>query len=131
MTEKIDWYDEFVDLNYNPARDDLICLYYFEPAKGISTREAMGRIASESSAGTWTTLHELPARVAKIKARAFELNGKYVKVAYPLDLWEPANAPQLLSGIAGNRSCNGRTGFRRALKKAQGIAAGAGKMGIF
>jgi ribulose-bisphosphate carboxylase large chain len=102
MTEKIDWYDEFVDLNYNPPKDDLICLYYFEPAKGITAKEAIGRIASESSAGTWTTLHELPARVEKIKARAFELNGKYVKVAYPIDLWEPGNAPQLLSGIAGN-----------------------------
>lgn len=102
MTEKIDWYDEFVDMNYNPSKDDLICLYYFEPAKGISAKEAIGRIASESSAGTWTTLHELPARVAYISAHAFELNGRYVKVAYPLDLWEPANAPQLLSGIAGN-----------------------------
>lgn len=102
MTEKIDWYDEFVDLNYNPAKNDLICLYYFEPAKGISAKEAIGRIASESSAGTWTTLHELPVRVAYISARAFELNGRYVKVAYPLDLWEPGNAPQLLSGIAGN-----------------------------
>lgn len=102
MTGKIDWYDEFVDFGYKPAKDDLVCLYYFEPAKGISDREAIGRIASESSAGTWTTLHELPARVEKIKARAFELNGKYVKVAYPIELWEPGNAPQLLSGIAGN-----------------------------
>ncbi len=102
MTEKIDWYDKFVDLNYTTANDDLVCLYYFEPAKGISAKEAIGRIASESSAGTWTTLHELPARVEKIKARAFELDGKYVKVAYPIDLWEPGNAPQLLSGIAGN-----------------------------
>ena len=102
MTSKIDWYNEFVDLNYTPAKDDLICLYYFEPAKGISAEEAIGRIASESSAGTWTTLHELPARVEKIKARAFLLDGKYVKIAYPIDLWEPGNAPQLLSGIAGN-----------------------------
>lgn len=102
MTEKIDWYDEFVDLNYTPAKNDLVCLYYFEPAKGITAKEAMGRIASESSAGTWTTLHDLPARVEKIKARAFELDGRYVKIAYPIDLWEPGNAPQLLSGIAGN-----------------------------
>jgi len=99
---KIDWYDEFVELNYAPAKDDVICLYYFEPAKGISQNEAAGRIASESSAGTWTTLHKLPERVARIKARAFEIKGKYVKVAYPIDLWEPGNAPQLLSGIAGN-----------------------------
>src|SRR3989337_2062295 len=102
MTGKIDWYDEFVDFDYTPAKDDLISLYYFEPAKGISAREAAGRIASESSAGTWTTLHELPERVSKIKARAFELDGSYVKVAYPIDLWEPGNMPQLLSGIAGN-----------------------------
>jgi ribulose-bisphosphate carboxylase large chain len=102
MTEKIDWYDTFVDFKYKPSKNDLVCLYYFEPAKGISAKEAIGRIASESSAGTWTTLYELPARVEKIKARAFELDGKYVKVAYPLDLWEPGNAPQLLSGIAGN-----------------------------
>ncbi|CAG0973120.1 MAG: type III ribulose-bisphosphate carboxylase [Candidatus Methanoperedens sp.] len=102
MTGKIDWYNEFVDLNYIPSKDDLICLYYFEPAKGITQEEAIGRIASESSAGTWTTLHDLPARVEKIKARAFEFNGKYVKIAYPIDLWEPGNAPQLLSGIAGN-----------------------------
>lgn len=102
MTGKIDWYDEFVDLNYTPGKDDMVCLYYFEPAKGINNKEAIGRIASESSAGTWTTLHEMPARVEEIKAHAFELNGKYVKVAYPIGLWEPGNAPQLLSGIAGN-----------------------------
>jgi ribulose-bisphosphate carboxylase large chain len=102
MTQKIDWYDEFVNFKYTPAKDDLVCLYYFEPAKGINAVEAIGRIASESSAGTWTTLHDLPRRVEKIKAQAFELNGNYVKVAYPIDLWEPGNAPQLLSGIAGN-----------------------------
>jgi ribulose-bisphosphate carboxylase large chain len=102
MAGKIDWYDEFVELGREPSNDELVCLFYFEPAKGISAKEAVGRIASESSAGTWTTLHDLPARVEKIKAHAFEINGKYVKVAYPLDLWEQGNAPQLLSGIAGN-----------------------------
>ena len=102
MAQKIDWYNEFVDFDYTPANDDIICLYYFEPTKGISAAEAVGRIASESSAGTWTTLTKLPDRVSRIKARAFRLDGKYVKVAYPANLWEPGNAPQLLSGIAGN-----------------------------
>ncbi len=99
---KIDWYAEFVDLHYKPARDDIVCLYYFEPASGISVKEAVGRVASESSSGTWTTLYKLPPRVAKIKARSFEIKGNYVRIAYPIDLWEPGNAPQLLSGIAGN-----------------------------
>ena len=48
----IDWYREFVNLGYTPARDELVCLYYFEPAAGISAEEAAGRIASESSTGT-------------------------------------------------------------------------------
>ncbi len=97
-----DWYLDFVDLNYKPSKTDLICLFRVEPAKGITMEEAAGRVASESSAGTWTTLYKMPSRVRKIMAQAFEIRGNFVKVAYPIGLWEPGNAPQLLSGIAGN-----------------------------
>ncbi len=99
---KIDWYDEFVDFSYKPAKDDLVCLYYFEPDTGMSKREAMGRIASESSTGTWTTLFKLPPRMKKLEATAFHEQGNFVKIAYPIGLWEEGNAVQLLSGIAGN-----------------------------
>ena len=68
----IDWYNEFVDLNYTPGRGRLICLFYFEPAAGISKKEAVGRIASESSTGTWTTLFTLPPRMKKLQAKAFD-----------------------------------------------------------
>ncbi len=61
----IDWYKEFVDPDYKPAPDDLICMFYFEPAAGIRGKEAAGRIASESSTGTWTTLFTLPPRMKK------------------------------------------------------------------
>jgi len=98
----IDWYQEFVDLNHTPGPDELVALYYFEPAEGISREEAVGRIASESSTGTWTTLFTLPPRMRDLQAKAFEIEGNYVKIAYPLALWEEGNAPQLLSGIAGN-----------------------------
>lgn len=98
----IDWYEEFVDLNHTPGPDELVALYYFEPAEGIGREEAVGRIASESSTGTWTTLFTLPPRMRDLQAKAFEIEGNYVKIAYPLALWEEGNAPQLLSGIAGN-----------------------------
>ena len=98
----IDWYKEFVDLKYEPAKDELICLYYFEPAAGVSGKEAAGRIASESSTGTWTTLHTMPPRMKALQATAFDIEGNVVKIAYPLDLWEEGNAVQLMSGIAGN-----------------------------
>jgi ribulose-bisphosphate carboxylase large chain len=98
----IDWYKEFVDLDYTPASDDLICMFYFEPAAGIRSKEAAGRIASESSTGTWTTLFTLPPRMKNLEAKAFDIEGNVVKIAYPLALWEEGNAVQLLSGIAGN-----------------------------
>ena len=99
---KIDWYNEFVNLRYAPAKDDIVCLFYFEPDGGITKKEAVGRIASESSTGTWTTLHTLPPRMKKLQATAFEIEGNYVKIAYPRELWEDGNICQLLSGIAGN-----------------------------
>lgn len=98
----IDWYKEFVNLGYTPACDELVCLYYFEPAAGISAEEAAGRIASESSTGTWTTLFAMPPLMKKLQATVFEIDGNYTKIAYPLALWEEGNAVQLLSGIAGN-----------------------------
>jgi ribulose-bisphosphate carboxylase large chain len=98
----IDWYREFVDLNYTPAKDDIVALFYFEPASGITREEAIGRIASESSTGTWTTLFTLPPRMKELQATAFEDDENFTKIAYPLALWEEGNAVQLLSGIAGN-----------------------------
>ncbi|MDO8339645.1 MAG: type III ribulose-bisphosphate carboxylase [Candidatus Burarchaeum sp.] len=97
-----EWYTDFVDLGYRPSSSDLLALFYFEPAAGMSKEEAVGRIASESSTGTWTTLFKLPPRMKKLMAKAYEIRGNCVKIAYPLDLWEEGNAPQLLSGIAGN-----------------------------
>ncbi len=99
---KIDWYLDFVDLSYKPRKDDLLALFYFEPAKGISIKEAAGRIASESSVGTWTTLTTIPKGLKRLMARAYEIKGNYCKIAYPYDLWEEGSVPQLLSGIAGN-----------------------------
>ena len=99
--KRLDWYLDFVDLKYRPSKTDLVCLFRFEPSN-ISKTEAAGRIASESSAGTWTTLTRLPSTIGRVMARSFEISGNYVKVAYPIDIWESGNIPQLLSGVAGN-----------------------------
>jgi len=93
---------DFVDLGYEPARNELKALFYCEPAEGISREEAAGRVASESSTGTWTTLYSLPKRMKDLQATVYEIEGNYARIAYPLDLWERGNAAQLQSGIAGN-----------------------------
>ncbi len=94
-------YLDFVDLKYTPSKDDLIALFRFEPNR-ISTKEAVGRIASESSNGTWTKLTTLKEHIRKIRARAFWIKGNYVKVAYPSVLFELGSMPQIYSAICGN-----------------------------
>ena len=102
MGKKIEWYLDFVNLEYRP-RDEIIALYYFEPREGVSKEEAAGRIASESSVGTWTTLPGMPEeRIRKLMAKAFDIDGNFLKVAYPLELWEEESIPQLMTGVAGN-----------------------------
>ncbi|CAB50122.1 rbcL ribulose bisphosphate carboxylase, large subunit (EC 4.1.1.39) [Pyrococcus abyssi GE5] len=102
---KVEWYLDFVDLNYEPGRDELIVEYYFEP-NGVSPEEAAGRIASESSIGTWTTLWKLPEMAKRSMAKVFYLEkhgeGYIAKIAYPLTLFEEGSLVQLFSAIAGN-----------------------------
>jgi ribulose-bisphosphate carboxylase large chain len=99
---KTEWYLDFVDTSYKPSPRDLVALFRVEPARGISMKEAVGRVASESSVGTWTTLTTMTPRIRRLMAKAYEIRGKWVKVAYPPDLFEAGNMPQVLSSIAGN-----------------------------
>ena len=77
--KKVEWYTEFVDPKYKPSKTDLEVLFYFEPSKGISKEEAVGRIASESSTGTWTTLFKMPPRMKGLMATGFEMKGNFVR----------------------------------------------------
>ncbi len=97
-----DWYSDFVNWDYKPKKTDIICLFRFEPKKGITVDEVAGRIASESSCGTWTTLPLMPKILPKLKAYSFHRNGNFLKVAYPLELFERGSIPGFLSGPAGN-----------------------------
>ncbi|MHA1973191.1 MAG: type III ribulose-bisphosphate carboxylase [Candidatus Hodarchaeales archaeon] len=100
--DKIEWYHDFIDREYKPKNDELIALYYFDKADEVSVDDLVGRLASESSIGTWTTLETLDDRIYSMRGRAFWNTEHLVKISYPLILWELNNVPQLMSGIAGN-----------------------------
>ena len=100
--DEIDWYSDFIDRNYTPSEDELVALYSFERAEEMSVDDVIGRLASESSIGTWTKLETLDDRIFSMRGRAFENTDRLVKISYPLILWEMNNIPQLMSGIAGN-----------------------------
>ncbi|RLE66934.1 MAG: type III ribulose-bisphosphate carboxylase [Thermoprotei archaeon] len=100
---KFEWYTDFVDLEYTPSSDELLAFFKVTPDKGITLEEAAGRIASESSIGTWTTLTTMTPDLKKLMAKAYYISADgLVKIAYPLELFELDNIPQILSSVAGN-----------------------------
>jgi ribulose-bisphosphate carboxylase large chain len=92
----------YINLNYEPSKDDLICEFRIEPEKGFTIKEAAEKIASESSVGTWTEVKTMKPRIKSLAAKIFEVRENWVKIAYPIDLFELGNMPQILSSIAGN-----------------------------
>ncbi|MFB6134240.1 MAG: type III ribulose-bisphosphate carboxylase [Halanaeroarchaeum sp.] len=94
-------YEDFVDSGYEPATDDLVCSFRVDPAEGLDYEDAAGRVASESSNGTWATL-SVDEAVTDLSAMAFEIDEPTISIAYPNALFEEGNVAQILSCIAGN-----------------------------
>jgi len=95
---------DYVDLKYIPSRKDLIAEYYVEPNK-ISLEEAADNIAKESSIGTWTSISTMKKDIfEKLKPGVFSIDkeNNIIKIAYPPELFEEDNIPEILSSIAGN-----------------------------
>ena len=94
-------YIDFVDLSYIPIDDDLICNFYVD-SKTLDVATAAGGVAAESSIGTWTELTTVKPYLRKLKATVFKIEGNHIKIAYPIELFELGNMPNILSSIAGN-----------------------------
>jgi len=94
-------YVDFVDLKYKPNETDVLCTFFVEPY-GVSIKEAAGAVAAESSIGTWTELTTTKPYVEKLAAHVYSLVENVAKIAYPMELFEPGNMPNILSSISGN-----------------------------
>ena len=97
-------YQDFLFLNqeFSP-KNHLFAKYYLETDDDFLT--IAGGIAAESSVGTWTKLSTQKADTfQKYCAKVYFASPKkgIIQIAYPIDLFEPGNLPQLLSSIAGN-----------------------------
>ncbi|MBN2335968.1 type III ribulose-bisphosphate carboxylase [Candidatus Bathyarchaeota archaeon] len=94
-------YIDFVDLKYKPRETDLICDFHVEPLSQPLDIIA-GGVAAESSVGTWTELSTEKPYMRKLAAKVFSMEGNEVKIAYPIELFEAGNMPNILSSVAGN-----------------------------
>ncbi|MCS7134307.1 MAG: ribulose-bisphosphate carboxylase large subunit [Candidatus Pacearchaeota archaeon] len=96
-------FEEFVDIGKKIDPEDwLICYYYVEGIEGYTPKDVGAAIAAESSIGTWTHVTTETKRAWKFAGRVIDVKGNYVLVAFPIELFEPGNIPQLLSVVAGN-----------------------------
>nr|VDD88940.1 RuBisCO long chain, Form III-b [uncultured bacterium] len=92
---------EYLKLGYEP-RNNIVCLFRIEPAKGLSVIEAAKNVALESSTGTWTKVGTEKSYMNALAAKVFSIKGNLVKIAYPSALFERGNVPNILSSVAGN-----------------------------
>jgi len=92
---------EFIDLKYKP-KDDFVSLIKIIPKNRKDFRKAANTVALESSVGTWTESDAERDYVKKLRAKVFSIQGDWIKVAYPKELFEKGNVPNILASIAGN-----------------------------
>ncbi len=93
----------YLNLDYTPGRDEIVCKFYVEPSKGVDMEYVLEQLAAESSVGTWTELTTMkPAIQEKLAAHTFRVEGNIAYVSYPFDAFERGNMSQLLSSVAGN-----------------------------
>jgi len=112
-------YKGYVNLNYEPDIErDVVVTYFLKPASGSASapqgsasadkqkfETVAEAVAGESSIGTWTHLETLSdATKRKLSPHIFVVDKKrgFVKMAYPIDLFESGSIPQILSSIGGN-----------------------------
>jgi ribulose-bisphosphate carboxylase large chain len=93
----------YLNLDYTPGRDEIVCKFYVEPNRGVDREYVLEQLAAESSVGTWTELTTMKPEIQrKLAAHTFRVEGNIAYVAYPFDAFEHGNISQLLSSIAGN-----------------------------
>jgi len=97
--------ENFINLNYQPKKDDLVIQYKLTPAKDYNLRGVASMVAGESSIGTWTKVKTTSRTIKKsLSPKIFYISNKNsrIRIAYPLRLFELGNLPGVLSSIAGN-----------------------------
>ncbi len=98
-------YKSFVNLKYKPKKTDLILQFRVYPSKEFNLKESASMVAGESSIGTWTEVKTMNSNIAKkLTPKVFYIDNKKnrVRIAYPIDLFELGNLPNILSSVGGN-----------------------------
>ena len=101
-------YEDFVHLDYKPKHSDILTSFRIGGlSESTSFKRGAGAVAAESSIGTWTELTTTKPYMMNLAAKVYDINpidkdSAFIKIAYPIELFEYGNLPNILSSIAGN-----------------------------
>ncbi len=98
-------YKSFINLKYRPKKTDLVLQFRVFPSKEFNIKEAASMVAGESSVGTWTDVKTMNKEIGKtLSPKVFSISSKKnrIKIAYPIELFELGNLPNILSSVGGN-----------------------------
>ena len=98
-------YESFVDLKYKLKKTDVVLQFRVFPSKGFNLKEAASMVAGESSVGTWTDVRTMNKKIGRnLSPKVFYVDAKNhrVRIAYPIELFELGNMPNILSSVGGN-----------------------------
>ena len=98
-------YEGFIDREFTDYEDYVTTLVYVEPSEDVSFETAVEALCGESSIGTWTdvsTAENLDRDALRPHGFGLEEDRGLARIAYPNELFELDNIPQVLSSIAGN-----------------------------
>lgn len=99
-------YEGYVQVGRDIDYDEHIIVRFYVEAEGNLVR-ALNAVAGESSIGTWTEVKTYKPEIQKLGAIVFRYKklGEGIAIAdiaYPIELFEEGNIPQLMSDVAGN-----------------------------
>lgn len=98
-------YTNYISLKEKIDLTNYIVATFTLSVSGEPFERTAGGVAAESSVGTWTDVgleEKLIWDRLHAKVIAIDEKSGIIKIAYPLDLFEKGNLPQLLSSITGN-----------------------------
>lgn len=89
-----------INLRYQPKQDDVVAAYTIN-----STSETVAEVANKlASLSAVSRFHSINAnkKYEKAMPTVYKLNGNFAYVAYPIELFEKDNVPQMLAVLSGN-----------------------------
>ncbi|OIO15311.1 ribulose-bisphosphate carboxylase large subunit [Candidatus Gottesmanbacteria bacterium CG11_big_fil_rev_8_21_14_0_20_37_11] len=98
-------YNTYLSIGEKLDKNKYIFASFHLGSEGQPFDRTAGGVAAESSVGTWTDVFlQTKTSWDNLHAKVIEKDESsgFLKIAYPLDLFEAGNIPQLLSSIAGN-----------------------------